>query len=196
MGPAKLQPAILGGIVTGVLSVLPFVSLFNACCCGWVIFGGALAAYLMQQRHLAPITAGDGALVGLLSGVVGAVVFTLLSIPLTMMMGPFQAQMMERVLENARDLPPEWRSILEGMRGGAGIGVGIIGLILSFFMMLCVGSVFGLIGGLLGALLFRKNEPPPPPPPAGGFTPPTFTPPSFTPPAPPPLPPPSAGNEP
>ena len=68
MGPAKLQPALLGGIVMGVLSVLPFVNLVNACCCGWVLFGGALAAYLMQQNHPAPITAGDGAIVGLLAG--------------------------------------------------------------------------------------------------------------------------------
>jgi hypothetical protein len=27
-----------------------------------------------------------------------------------------------------------------------------------------VGSIFGLIGGIVGALMFRKNAPPPPPP--------------------------------
>ena len=113
-----------------------------------------------------------------------------------MMMGPFQAQIIERVLETARDMPPEARSILEGMRGGpASVGLGIIGIIFSFFVMLVVGSFFGLIGGLLGALMFRKNEPPPPPPPPPmGFEPPTFTPPTFTPP-PPPVPPPPAAPQ-
>lgn len=182
MGPAKLQPAVLGGIVMGVLSALPIVNLANVCCCGWVLFGGALASYLMQQNHPAPITAGDGAIVGLLAGVVGAVVSTLLSIPVAMMMGPFQAQIIERMLQTASDMPPEARAILESMRGGPAIGIGII---FSFFVMLCAGSFFGLIGGLLGALMFRRNVPPPPPPPAG-FAPPTFTPATFTPPPPPP----------
>jgi hypothetical protein len=28
-----------------------------------------------------------------------------------------------------------------------------------------ISSIFGLFGGLFGALMFRKNAPPPPPPP-------------------------------
>src|SRR5262245_51375033 len=187
MTPAKLQPAVLGGIVMGVLSALPIVNLVNVCCCGWVLFGGALAAYLMQQNHPEPISAGDGAVVGLMAGIVGAFVNTLISIPLAMVAGPFQAQIMERMLENARDMPPEARAILESMRGGTAIGIGII---FSLFLMLFVGSIFGTIGGLLGSLMFRKNAPPPPPPPPAGFTPPTFTPPTFTPPPPAPPPPP------
>ena len=55
-----------------MLSALPVINLAN-CCCAWVLFGGALASYLMQQDHPVPITAGDGAIVGLLAGVVGAV---------------------------------------------------------------------------------------------------------------------------
>ena len=57
-----------------------------------------LAIYLMQQNHPYPITAADGALVGLLAGLIGGVVGTMLSIPVDMMMGPFQQQMMERML--------------------------------------------------------------------------------------------------
>ena len=188
MGSAKLQPAVLGGIVMGVLSALPIVNLLNVCCCGWVLVGGALAAYLLQQNSPAPITAGDGAVVGLLAGVVGAFVNTLISIPVAMMMGPFQAQIMERMLENARDMPPEARSIIENMGSGGAIGIGII---FSLFVMLFAGCLFGTIGGLLGSLMFRKGTPPPPPPPPAGFAPATFTPPSFTlPPAQPPPPPP------
>ncbi len=186
MNPSKIQPALLAGVAIGVLSALPVVNMVNACCCAWLLCGGALAAYLMQQNHPAPITTGDGAVVGLLAGLFGAVVGTVLSIPLTLMMGPFQAQMIESVLESARDMPPEARQILEGMRGGAAIG---IGLVFSFFMMATAGAIFGTIGGLLGALMFRKNEPPPPAPPPAGFQPPVFTPPSsFTPPPPPPPP--------
>jgi hypothetical protein len=162
MSPAKLQPALLAGVAIGVLSALPFINLANFCCCAWVLFGGALASYLMQQNHPAPITAGDGAIVGLLAGVIGAVVFTLISVPLTIALGPFQAQIIERVLEGARDMPPEVRDALENMRGGPALG---LGLIVSFLAMLVAGCFFGLLGGLIGALVFRKNTPDLPPPP-------------------------------
>jgi hypothetical protein len=162
MSPAKLQPALFAGLAIGVLSALPFVNMANLCCCAWVVFGGALASYLMQQNHPAPINAGDGAIVGLLAGLVGAVVFTLISIPLTIAMGPFQAELLERVLDSTRDVPPEVRDALERMSEGPVLG---LSMIFSFFAMLVAGSLFGLFGGLIGALVFRKNTPPLPPPP-------------------------------
>ena len=42
--PSKLQPALLGGLLIGVLSALPFVSVLNGCCCLWVILGGVLTS--------------------------------------------------------------------------------------------------------------------------------------------------------
>jgi hypothetical protein len=39
----KLKPAIIGGVVLGLLSVIPFVNFANACCCLWAIVGGLLA---------------------------------------------------------------------------------------------------------------------------------------------------------
>jgi len=188
MVPAKLQPALLGGVAIGVLTALPLINLVNLCCCAWVVAGGVLAAYLMQQNHPAPVSAGDGALVGLMAGALGAIVGSVLAIPISMAMGPFQAQAFQQVLESARDLPPEVRSMLEqwggGMAGGAMLGLAFIfTLLFSLFFY----SIFGLLGGLLGALMFRKNTPPPPPaPPPAGPNPPPFDPATWVPPPPPP----------
>jgi len=185
MVPAKLQPALLGGVAIGVLSALPVINIVNLCCCAWVVAGGALASHLMQQNHPAPINAGDGAIVGLLAGTIGAMVGTILSVPIAMMLGPFQLQMMERVLQGTQDMPPEVRSIFEQMQGGMGGAAAMgIGFIFSLFFSLFFYSIFGLFGGLLGALIFRRDAPASPPPPSHGFEPPTFTPPP-----PPPLPP-------
>jgi hypothetical protein len=167
MSPAKLQPALLAGVAIGVLTALPLINIVNLCCCAWVVFGGALAAYLMQQNHPAPITSGDGAIVGLLAGAAGAVIGTLISIPLSLAMGPYSLEMVDRVLQNTQDLPPEVRGIFEQWRTNMATGAVVgLGLILSLFFSLCFYSVFGLLGGLLGAVLFKKNEPPPPPPPS------------------------------
>jgi len=179
-----LQPALLGGVVIGVLSALPIINLAN-CCCAWILFGGGLSAYLMQQQRPTPISIGDGALVGLLAGVFGAIVWSIAAIPISVMMSGVERTMLDTVLSNANDMPPDVRSFLDSLRAGPVRGLAAV---LGFLVTLCVCSVFGMLGGLFGALFVRKNQPPasPPPPPV-----PTFTPGTFTPPPPPvPLPPP------
>ncbi len=186
MAPSKTQPALLGGVAIGVLSALPVINVAN-CCCAWILFGGALAAYLMQQNHPEPIGVGDGAVVGLLAGIVGAFVWLMITIPISAMMSPFQDQMMQRALSNASGLSPEARAFMERFSGGPATG---LALVFSFFVMLCISSVFGLFGGLFGAMMFRKNAPPPPPAPPTGWVPPPPPPPApSTGWAPPPLPP-------
>lgn len=162
MAPARLQPALLGGVAIGVLSALPVINIAN-CCCAWILFGGALAAYLMQANHPEPIQIGDGAIAGLLAGLFGAFVWLILSIPINMAMAPFQSQMAQRILRDASDLSPELRGLFEGMQGGPVIG---IGLLFGFFVMLVVSTTFGMLGGLFGALMFKKKPAPPviPPP--------------------------------
>ena len=156
MSPNKLQPALLGGAVLGVLSALPFVNMAN-CCCIWFITGGVVAAYLMQQNHPAPISAGDGATVGLLAGVFGAIVATLISIPLRLIAGPMQQAMLSRAMAHAENMPPEARAWFETMAHGGG---GLVLLLMGFLFHLVLGCAFGALGGLLGAMMFRKDAPP------------------------------------
>src|SRR5262245_1265280 len=97
----------------GVLSALPLISLGNACCCLWVILGGVVAAYVFQQNHAAPITPGDGALVGLLAGLMGAVIQLVLSVPISLIVGPMERALVERASEMAGSMPPEIRELLQ-----------------------------------------------------------------------------------
>ena len=167
MAPAKTRPALLGGLAIGVLSALPVINLAN-CCCAWILFGGALAAYLMQQNHPEPVQIGDGAITGLLAGSIGAVVWLIVSIPISAVMAPLQSEMSQRLLRNASEMTPELRSLLESMQGGPVIG---LGLLFGFLLMLFVSTLFGMLGGLFGALMFRKSPPAviPPPIPPGAF---------------------------
>lgn len=153
----SLQPALLGGAFIGVLSALPFVNAVNCCCCAWVVSGGVLAYYLRQQNSAVQITAGEGALVGLFAGLIGAVIAGVLSIPLQMIAGPIQQQMMDRVLSSNPEMPPEVRDMLE-RAGGAG---GAVTQFAFFFVGLVVNAIFGTLGGLLGFALFKKNALPP-----------------------------------
>jgi hypothetical protein len=159
--PPRLQPALLGGAFIGVLSALPLVNIAN-CCCLWVIGGGVLATYLMQQNYPYAVTAADGALVGLLAGFLGGVLGTVLAVPIDLMIGPVQQRLIERWVLSNPDVPAETREMLENMTA-RGVSALMIGLRLVFAV--CVGAIFGMLGGLLGVALFKKGEPPPPPPP-------------------------------
>ncbi|MGE5244455.1 MAG: hypothetical protein ACM3SQ_09540 [Betaproteobacteria bacterium] len=147
------QPALFGGLVIGALSALPVVSAGNICCCLWVISGGVVAAYFLQQNESASITPGDGAMAGLLAGLFGAVVYLALSIPVTLIVGPFQAEIVRRLIARG-GLPPEFHATALRYVGGA------LGLLFSFVTMLVVGAVFSTLGGLIGALVLRKQLPP------------------------------------
>jgi hypothetical protein len=154
----KLQPAVYGGLFIGVLSALPIINIGN-CCCLWVIGGGVLATYLMQQNHPYPVATADGALAGLMAGVIGGIVGTLLSIPIMMMMGPFQKQFLEGMLARNAEIPEETRRMLENMNTAA---VGAAAMAIKLVFSVCIGAVFGMLGGLLGVALFKKKDLPPP----------------------------------
>jgi hypothetical protein len=139
----------------GVLSALPLISSANICCCLWVVTGGVVAAYLLQQQTPAPITPADGALVGLLAGGIGACVFLVVSIPVTILIGPLEQRMLSRLFETMGNVPPEFReytttSLATGVR-----------FVLGFAFMLVAGAVFSTIGGVLGAMVFVRKVPPP-----------------------------------
>lgn len=150
-----LQAALLGGLFIGVLSALPIVKYAN-CCCVWIVAGGIVAAYLNQQNDPRTITAGRGALAGLLAGVVGAFVWLIAALALSALVRPLQEGMAEMVLRSAPDMPPEVRTVFEGL-GGASSWVEYV---LSFVLRLFVGSLVSTIGGLLGAAFFRNDVPP------------------------------------
>ena len=157
------QPALIGGVVMGVLSSLPFINLGNLCCCLWVVSGGMVAAYLLQQNQSQPITPGDGALVGLFAGLIGAGVGFVVSIPISLMMAPMQRAMVQRTLEMSGNMPPAVREMLENYgqpRTAAGMIGRLVFQLIGFFFMLFIGSVFATLGGLLGAAIFKKSAPP------------------------------------
>jgi hypothetical protein len=145
----------------GVLSALPIISAGNACCCLWVVGGGVIAAYLFQQNQTTPITPADGALIGLLAGIIGAVVHFLVAIPIDILVAPMERAMLQRMLDMGT-FPPEVRDILDryGRGGAMGGAFFIISRIVGLMFWIFVGGVFSTLGGLLGALMFRKQTPP------------------------------------
>jgi hypothetical protein len=148
------QPALIGGLVGGLLSALPLVAGANLCCCLWVVSGGLAAAYLLQQNQPMPITQADGALVGLLAGVAGAFVYVVVSIPLNLVLAPFERAMFERLSDTIGNMPPQFQAFARTSVTGTARAIA------GFIFMLVVGAIFSTLGGLLGAVFFAKKTPP------------------------------------
>lgn len=171
---SKLRAAIIGGVVIGLLSGLPFVKLGNVLCCLWIIVGGALASYLYIKKSPTPVDIGKGAMIGALAGVIGTVVELLVGVPLTILTGYPELNFLVSLMERADPQRAElYRQRVEQMLSRPFAeqffySVFSLGTLLS----LLITVVFALIGGLIAIPLFEKRKadagPPPPPPYYGG----------------------------
>jgi hypothetical protein len=152
--PSMLTPALLGGAVAGILSGLPFL---NCLCCFWIIGGAMLAAYLLAKESPVSLTAGDGAVVGALTGISAAVIDSLVSIPLRGLNLAVMRRMFDRLSEFADEMPSGWETWLDRSSGGFSVAIFFLGLFLSAAVFAAVGA----LGGVIGASLFgRKTQPP------------------------------------
>ena len=165
----KLKPALIGGVLLGLLSVIPFVNSLNVCCCLWAILGGMLASYLYVKNSPTPATPGDGAMIGALAGVIGAVISLILGIPISYAMGPTMRNLLLGIVENLdRQQAELMRRQLEAS------GDSIVPVIINALILAVLLFVFSVIGGLIGTAIFEKRKgglvPPPPPTPGGPGT--------------------------
>ena len=145
----KLKSAAIGGLITAIFSVIPFIS---TCCCLWATLGGGVAAFFYVKWSSTPVSTGDGAIIGALSGLVGGLIYLIIALPMTLLFGA--AQIEDALRQTGVQAPL------------SGIALGIVGtLVVAVILVL-----FSTIGGLIGVAIFEKrkggNEPPPPP----GFT--------------------------
>ena len=190
------QPALVGGVIGGMFSVIPFVNLANCCFCAWLLVGGAVAAKMLINRTPRPVRSGEGALVGALAGLIAAGVYSLIGLALAVFnIGQrIQEGLFIRLAEMSNDpnLQERIRKMIEESANQPQAEKLVSALI--FLVIVSVVYIgFSTLGGLLGVALFekRRNQPPPPQYPPG--YPPQY-PPNYPPNYPPQYPPPSGGS--
>jgi len=159
----KLKPAIIGGVVIGLLSIIPIVSLGNFCCCLWAILGGLLATYLYVKNSPVPASPGDGAILGAIAGAVGGVIVIVLGIPISIVAGGITRELFIRIMESVNP------SQAEMLRAQMAAGETIVGAIVNAIILAVLLVIFSTLGGLIGVPIFekRKRDTVSPPPPQG-----------------------------
>jgi hypothetical protein len=166
--PEYFRPALIAGLAAGVLSGLPFIGIGNCVCCLWIIGGAAVAAKMLAASTPVLVTPGDGAIVGVLTGIVAAVADAIISIPLR----PFNLGLARRLLDKAAEIGGQMPSGLQDMLNQSGgilsPGWFLLGLLVSAAAFAAVGA----LGGVIGVALFAKKGRPPAVPPPGPAIPP------------------------
>lgn len=142
--PTRRQHAtravLLGGSVAALLSVIPIVNSLNTCFGLWIILGGALGVWQLQKK-VGPVSMGEAAAVGALSGLVVGVVMALLTTCLGGAFGGYIA---------AEGSHREQNEILPIL--GALVGASCVGAIVIYPLLAC-------LGGVLAGLLLKPNGP-------------------------------------
>jgi hypothetical protein len=156
--PSKLNPALIGGAVIGVLSSIPLISAGNCLCCMWVLLGGGIAAYL-YRKDFPPereFTMGEGAVVGLIAGLFGALFTTLLTYFFEILgLDPGQ-EFLRSFIESRQDLSPELKQFLDSFQDGGGMEPMFV--FIGLFFSIIIDSIFGTLGGLLGTAILGKRK--------------------------------------
>ena len=161
--PGKFVPGLVGGVVTGILSLFAgFLSpevfiIFSFFCVLWAVLGGAVASNMYIKRSPEPVRTGEGAVLGLIAGAIGGFIYLALDTPIAYAIHADYIQLVAN--QQPEKITAGAFFALSGLMGS----VTILG--------------FSILGGLIGVPMFEKRKtyhtsmPPPPPgygPPPGG----------------------------
>ena len=174
--PSKLRPAILGGLIIGAISGIPGLNLLNCCCCAGILLGGAMSVYLYKHEFTAempPMESSDALILGIIAGIVGALVTTFLSAMISLILGPVETEMMRNFMVKLTQKLEDRGSVPQGtldnmrdqfemaMKEGGTVG----GILRSLVYALILYPIFSMLGGLIGYGIFGRKKPAAPPQP-------------------------------
>lgn len=143
-----LISALIAGVVIGLLGNLPLLNLVNCILCLWVWLGGILAVFLYRrfEKGQSVLTAGQGAGLGALAGLIGAFVGVVVYALTSFISMPLYANM-ARFFEIEGDLPFDTVSPSS-----------VLASTFIFFLLdVVLYPLFGAISGFITASLLVKK---------------------------------------
>ncbi len=145
------------------ISIFPVLNMLNLLCCAGIIIGGAAGTwYYARQLEKAGqfIQNKDGIMIGLLAGIISAIVYVIFSTTIMMIAKQNPVELVYKMTEQwGFTIPPESEKMLRTVyedyqKNGFSpimIGVELVSRIVSH-------CIFGPIGGLLVASILNKRR--------------------------------------
>lgn len=145
------------------ISIFPVLNLLNILCCAGIILGGAAGTwYYARQLEKAGqfIQNKDGIMIGLLAGIISAIVYVIFSTTIMMIAKQNPVELVYRMTEQwGFTIPPESEKMLRTVyeeynkNGFSTIMIGV-----ELFSRIVSHCIFGPIGGLLVASILNKRR--------------------------------------
>ncbi|MEF8794962.1 MAG: hypothetical protein V5A22_03580 [Salinivenus sp.] len=152
----RQQSILTGAVVTGILST-SYLSFINTVCCLGVIVGSVVAVQQFTSRTGRAIEAGDGAVIGALAGVGGAVLGSLFDAmlrPLSLDSNSISQDLMQQWMQGMQGQQGMSPEMMQQFQGGGGFMMFLVGLGFSVVLY----AIFGAVGGAIGTALFGEES--------------------------------------
>lgn len=161
--PSKFAPVLISSVVMIILLLFPILNLINLICCAGIVIGGASGTYYYaKQLDKAGqiIQNKDGIMIGLLSGIISAIIYVIFSTLITMIANQNPVELVyEMTQQYGFNIPPETENILKQIKNDYetnGFSFFMIGAQLISTMV--SNCIFGPLGGLLAASMYNKKK--------------------------------------
>jgi hypothetical protein len=172
--PSKLRTTLLGGLIIGAITGTPVISILNmCCCCGGVMLCGMMSLYLYRQEFKEDVQlleSSDALIVGIMTGLAGAFIGTILAVLINFILGPIDKQIMIKLLswaESQGSLPPDTLikadEMMQTFQKSIEEGIKLRDILGNLLFNLIIYPIFSMLGGLIGFGIFGKKKPVAPP---------------------------------
>jgi hypothetical protein len=123
----------------------------------WIGGGGILAAYLLRQEFEGEISPWLGAKLGFMTGVLGALFWQVLELPISYIKSPEAARQLQELLRN-QNIPAGAVPIVEKIMDIAKDPFNPLVLIVGISFKLFACGILTTLGGILGAAFWSKAK--------------------------------------
>lgn len=150
----KWKAILIGGLIAGLAPLVPLLKL--ACCL--IPFAAAIVAVAIYSNSAPPpdLNNNDGVVLGVMTGVVGTLIYAMLAIPLVFYFGNAIGGFLGRTLPDFTEIPANVKPLVQGILSHFG---GILTFVVIFHVLsqLALSLIFGILGGLVGIAIFRRK---------------------------------------
>lgn len=163
--PNKITPVIYGTLVMTLSAIIPLINFINLFCCAGVIAGGFVGAYSYWKQLRGTsftMTAKDGGMIGILSGILSAVFVTGFGL-ITFLFADTNPMLdvMKTFDSMGFQMPPEMNQYIEKFSDEfSRHGFSPTITIFSFVANIIIYPLFGTIGAILAVTLLNKKSNP------------------------------------
>ena len=150
----KWKAIWIGGVITGLASLVPVLNL--TCCL--IPFAGAIIAVVIYSSS-AParaISNNDGMAIGAMTGVIATAVYAVLIIPIVYFFGNLVGGFLGPLAAANDQVSRNVQLFIEMIGNNLGAVLAVL-LFFKIVSQLAMSGIFGLLGGLAGAALFRRS---------------------------------------